>query len=200
MNCAELPDWKLMLNQPCLLQNPVLNDPHHRLARAHRRILLRCLKTGNCDLLDFKCDNITSTCQIGCSPSVVPCPLKACVDNKSRRSRRIWVHHLNAITERSRSHRCHAAKLSAAQNSDRRARKNCAHCGNSSASTSSLRELRHARNRSRRPESVVARISAAKSAALAAPGFPIASVPTGTPLGICTIESSESIPFNIVAG
>ena len=29
-----------------------------------------------------------------------------------------------------------------------------------------------------------------------APGLPIASVPTGTPPGICTMESSESIPFS----
>ena len=31
------------------------------------------------------------------------------------------------------------------------------------------------------------------------PALPIASVPTGTPFGICTIESSESRPFNCVA-
>jgi len=40
----------------------------------------------------------------------------------------------------------------------------------------------------------------AKSAAFTAPGSPIASVPTGTPLGICTIESSESRPLSVVAG
>ncbi len=35
--------------------------------------------------------------------------------------------------------------------------------------------------------------------ALAAPGLPMASVPTGTPLGICTMESSESMPMSCVA-
>ena len=35
----------------------------------------------------------------------------------------------------------------------------------------------------------------ARSAALVAPALPIASVPTGMPPGICTIESSESMPF-----
>ena len=37
---------------------------------------------------------------------------------------------------------------------------------------------------------------AASSAAFTAPARPIASVPTGTPAGICTIDSSESIPFS----
>ena len=37
--------------------------------------------------------------------------------------------------------------------------------------------------------------AAANKAALAAPASPMAKVATGTPLGICTMESSESIPF-----
>ncbi len=41
-----------------------------------------------------------------------------------------------------------------------------------------------------------AKIAIAKSAAFFAPAAPIASVPTGIPAGICTIESSESIPDN----
>src|SRR5690606_17525260 len=39
-------------------------------------------------------------------------------------------------------------------------------------------------------------IEAASSAALVAPARPIAIVPTGTPAGICTMESSESMPFS----
>ncbi len=42
----------------------------------------------------------------------------------------------------------------------------------------------------------ILKMEAAKSAAFVAPAFPIASVPTGTPAGICTIESSESNPFS----
>ena len=41
-----------------------------------------------------------------------------------------------------------------------------------------------------------ARIAAASSAAFRAPGSPIATVATGTPAGICAIESSESRPFS----
>ena len=37
-------------------------------------------------------------------------------------------------------------------------------------------------------------MAVASSAALVAPARPMASVPTGTPAGICTIESSESTP------
>ena len=38
-------------------------------------------------------------------------------------------------------------------------------------------------------------MATANSAAFVAPALPIASVPTGIPAGICTVESSESIPF-----
>ena len=37
-------------------------------------------------------------------------------------------------------------------------------------------------------------MAAASRAALMAPGLPMASVPTGTPAGICTMDSSESMP------
>src|SRR2546429_1470057 len=40
----------------------------------------------------------------------------------------------------------------------------------------------------------LARIAAAHSAALVAPAAPIANVATGTPAGICTMDSSESSP------
>src|ERR1700676_2694674 len=39
------------------------------------------------------------------------------------------------------------------------------------------------------------RMAAARSAALTAPDLPIASVPTGTPLGICAMERRESRPL-----
>ena len=40
-----------------------------------------------------------------------------------------------------------------------------------------------------------ANIATANKAALAAPASPIAKVATGTPLGICTIDYSESTPL-----
>ena len=50
------------------------------------------------------------------------------------------------------------------------------------------------------PGAAAATMAAASSAALAAPGSPMASVPTGTPFGICTMESSASTPLSAVAG
>ncbi len=38
----------------------------------------------------------------------------------------------------------------------------------------------------------------ANSAAFVAPALPMASVATGTPPGICTIESSESSPLSVL--
>ena len=42
----------------------------------------------------------------------------------------------------------------------------------------------------------MARIAAASSPALVAPALPMASVPTGIPAGIWTVDSSESIPLS----
>jgi hypothetical protein len=42
----------------------------------------------------------------------------------------------------------------------------------------------------------LARIAAANSAALTAPGLPIAKVATGMPPGICTIDKRLSRPFS----
>ena len=42
---------------------------------------------------------------------------------------------------------------------------------------------------------VLATMATAISAALIAPALPMAMVPTGTPAGICTIESRESMPL-----
>src|SRR6266446_1822881 len=60
--------------------------------------------------------------------------------------------------------------------------------------TASLWRWRQASSRLATSPSPSARTLAASSAALIAPARPMASVPTGTPGGICTIEKSESIP------
>src|SRR5207248_2580512 len=61
-------------------------------------------------------------------------------------------------------------------------------------------EVCWARNASSEPlifESFNASSAAANKAALIAPALPMAKVATGTPPGICTIESRESIPFKL---
>ena len=69
----------------------------------------------------------------------------------------------------------------------------------SGCSSTSSRLLRRGTPRARArdvADACCARIAAASSAALVAPASPIASVPTGTPAGICTIDSSESRPLS----
>ena len=55
---------------------------------------------------------------------------------------------------------------------------------------------RKARSCSRNSGRPLARIETASNPALVAPALPMASVATGTPAGIWTIESSESSPFS----
>ena len=51
------------------------------------------------------------------------------------------------------------------------------------------------RNRVDERMRALARIAAARKAALMAPALPMARVPTGMPAGICAIDSKESRPF-----
>ena len=96
--------------------------------------------------------------------------------------------------EREPGQRQHPAELAAAEHAERHAPRHAARVRvSSTARVCSAGTPRAARGCRRRPR---ARIAAASSAALTAPARPIASVPTGTPAGICTIESSESIPFS----
>src|SRR4051812_37661494 len=54
---------------------------------------------------------------------------------------------------------------------------------------------RKARSFSRRSGRVLAKMLIAMRAALMAPALPIATVPTGIPAGIWTIDNRESMPF-----
>src|SRR5690606_7219787 len=79
----------------------------------------------------------------------------------------------------------HPAKLTITKNA------NLLHAaprGSGLSSTSSVWALRHSARRWCKALSCVARICAASRAAFAAPALPMASVPTGIPRGICTME------------
>ena len=88
--------------------------------------------------------------------------------------------------------RQHAAKLAAAQDTDRglRLESGSVHAQESfgSSATEAVCRARQASRRSLSAGSLNASTLAASSAALMAPACPIASVPTGTPGGICTME------------
>src|SRR5262245_1605516 len=133
-----------------------------------------------------------------------------------RRRVRIGAIDVAAIAEPRRRHRRHAAQLAAAHDADRRARrKDLAAIG---AGEGRRHHLRTGRAHALRPAglsataavcfcrrwssalaiflSCSANTEAASSAALMAPASPIASVPTGMPAGICTMESRLSMPLS----
>src|SRR5205807_10294032 len=105
---------------------------------------------------------------------------------------RVGAEHVALEAEPCRGERQHAAELSAAEDADccvvaERARLSHASSFGRSA-TASVCCLRQASSRVASAVSESASTLAASSAALMAPDLPIASVPTGTPGGICTIE------------
>ena len=92
-----------------------------------------------------------------------------------------------------RGQRQHAAELAAAQNPDRgfglQNRRRLAHAPSFGCSaTLSVWRCRQASSRLPSVGSLSASTLAASNAALTAPAGPMASVPTGTPGGICTME------------
>src|SRR2546423_426201 len=101
---------------------------------------------------------------------------------------------MNVITHPARGDRKHSAELAAAHQADGRARQIRPRHGTRCVSTASVCRFRNASSFFRISSSVVARMLAASKAAFVAPAVPIASVPTGTPAGICAIERRESIP------
>jgi hypothetical protein len=116
-----------------------------------------------------------------------------------RRRIRVRRKHLTSQAKPRRRHRQHAAQLPAAENSDGVARLQphwlqlhfafSRHADPSGRSaTASVCCLRQAASRTASAASFSASTLAASSAALIAPALPIASVPTGMPAGICTIE------------
>src|SRR6185295_6940368 len=106
-----------------------------------------------------------------------------------------------------RGHRHHPPELTAAEHADRGAgqERRPRHgslapgrlgSGSLSSSTRRVCAARYASSRAATAGSCSATIAAASRPALTAPASPIASVPTGIPFGIWTIESSESSPFS----
>src|SRR5712692_9306171 len=104
-------------------------------------------------------------------------------------------------TERITRESEHVAELSAAEDADGHARLPFFFAGGGATEGSGLARtrpvcsVRNFREASRMAGYFAPRMAAARSAALTAPDLPMASVPTGTPLGICAMERSESRPL-----
>ena len=93
--------------------------------------------------------------------------------------------------ELGRGHRQHAAELAAAENADDHARperRRITHRRSGRSSTAADWATRQPSRRLATPSSKRASTEAASSAALIAPERPMASVPTGMPAGIWTME------------
>ena len=103
---------------------------------------------------------------------------------------------VNAVAHAPGLERQHAAELPAAKHANGGAGQHDPVHGRVSWRTFAVCSARNWRSRSRSSGRDVARMPTASSPALVAPGFPIASVPTGTPPGIWTIDSSESRPWS----
>src|SRR5690606_20647873 len=101
------------------------------------------------------------------------------------------VHHQEAQAQRRAGKRDHAGQLPATEDADGGHLR-----GSSAAITSAVWRSRNAARALSMAASPGASIAAANSAALAAPALPMAKVATGIPAGICTIESSESMPLS----
>src|SRR5690606_34572124 len=118
---------------------------------------------------------------------------------------------VGAVAEAGGGQRRHAAELPAAQDADGRAglealslvsghfavcRSVVDGCPDGDSGTAAVWAARQPSSASATRASPSASTEAASSAALIAPALPIASVPTGTPPGICTIESRLSSPLS----
>ncbi|MNX89706.1 hypothetical protein D3C86_1217280 [compost metagenome] len=112
------------------------------------------------------------------------------------RSRAIGLRfqHDGSVVETGSGHRQHAPELPAADDADGQVGRLCHHfCRHWALSmgysaTAADWRARQASSRSARSSSLSARTAAARRAALIAPALPMASVPTGMPAGICTME------------
>src|SRR5690625_3472201 len=108
--------------------------------------------------------------------------------------------HMYPVAERSGGQRQHAAQLTCPEDADGAAWRNWGAHGRKAglsrgcARASSACWRRQRRSCSATFSSLSETMEQASSAALRAPASPMPSVPTGTPAGICTMDSSESTP------
>ena len=100
---------------------------------------------------------------------------------------------MHAIAQRLGGLGQHAPELAAAEDADGFARKDHGSLAFNTFAVWSARNVFHALATAALSSATIA---AANSAALIAPALPMAKVATGTPPGICTMDSSESMPLS----
>src|SRR5690606_23519781 len=160
-------------------------------------------------VLEFGGDGVAAPGQLGQALRVVVSGADVVVRDQARRAGRIGIEHHGDITHGLRGLHEHAAELAAAHHAQRHGLAavvdgtgqqgksvHRTHTGSVMARAASVCAVRKACSFSRRAGSSLASRATANSAALAAPAAPMAKVATGMPLGIWTMECSESTPHS----
>ena len=176
---------QLLLGEAVLGHREAAARPGDTVTRAARNV-----DGGGRDVLELVGDDVDGRGEIGERRLVVVGRDGAGGGDGEGRALRVGAVDVAGEAELGRGHRQHAAELAAAENADDRRRAPAA-AHPSSAGRSATAAVCPARQRSSRSAtaaSAVARMAAASSAALMAPERPMASVPTGTPAGIWTME------------
>src|SRR5699024_7430937 len=177
-----------------LLPAAMLGHVQHAAVGAHQCMLGRGGGRGERHVLELEGDYIHGGCEIGDRGGVLIIgdhyPISDLAGWRIR-ARRQRVH---AIVHAPRRQRQHAPQLAAAEDADAGARQDRATHGSCSLCTLSACAARKSARRRRRLGRVTASCATANKAALRAPESPMAKVAVGTPLGICTIDNSESSP------
>ena len=175
-----------------LLGEPVLRDLERGVGREHgsattERVGHRCR-----DVLELVGHDVGAGGQLGQGIGVV-----VRRDDERRQMPRgrvgVRVEEPEAQTERVAGEGEHAPKLTTAEDRDVHA----SSAGSGWARTVSVCASLHRLSASRISGWLAPRIEAARSAALTAPARPIASVPTGIPAGICTMERRSPLSVRL---
>src|SRR6185312_7527457 len=188
----------------CLFPQPVLRNVQNMTAWPDRRAF-GCRGGGfRRNVFKFEGDGGNPACKLADRVQVVVRGGHFQIGNLSSGCVLVGRICVDTVTHAARRDGKHASKLHASQYANGAPGKNGrsesagAHAGKLSLRTDSRCFRRKLSSRKRRSGCLFASMLTARSAAFFAPALPIASVPTGTPAGICTMESRESMPFKVL--
>ncbi len=177
----------------------VLGGVQHRAGRTHRSMLGRGLRGGRRNIFKLECDHADARGEAPHRVQIVVGGLDFEVGHLARGRVFVRRKRVHAVAHAPRRDGEHAAQLAAAQHADSGAGKNRLEhfqVKRVAQHAIGLRRAPRAQLGAQTPAGCAARIDTANRAALVAPALPMANVATGTPPGICTIDSSESMPFS----
>src|SRR5690606_13278804 len=181
-----------------LFRQPVLRSLERRRRRQHGHVRDKRVDGLDRHVLEFVGDDVAFARELGQRECVVIGPDDLPVGDLGCRTVAFRLQHDRSVAETSGGDCQHAPALASADAADRRPGRQRRHQPPSAgrSGTASVWRARQASSRAARSGSESASTEAASNAALMAPALPMASVPTGTPAGICTMESNESWPDN----